>query len=310
MNLKQYIATITILLIIALIIAVIPAEKPQPKFARIDYVETKALNVNSSHVVLQFSVKISKPEEMKNLTLRVKFVDIQTNLLISEFTESIPEKTKSDYTAILECPVKKTCNYRVRILLEQDGKVLSRHEMRMVGLATLPPAEKSVEISVRDVDFRVLNKTSEFVTVRATYYIDTPNNYTVRFHVKAVQLESNVLADEYWETKSLQKGKTNLVSFLLTLRDGYNYNIVLELWNEDYLIDSWKNYLKFNPDRADRETGGEGKEEKFRVEDFIEEERTPVPTEYEYGKRPATPGFEAILAIASGGVAMWMRRRS
>ncbi len=308
MNLKQYFAIMVILLIAGVIITLIPAGKPHPEFARIEYVETRALDVNSSHVTLQFSVKVSKPEEMMNLSLIVKFVDVQTNLLISEFSERIPEKTKSDYVAVLVCPVKKNYNYAVRIQLERDGKILSRHEMRMLGLASLPPAEKSVEMTVRDVDFRVLNKTGDFVTVRATYYVETPGNYTVRFHVKAVQLESNVLADEYWETKTLQKGRTNLVSFTLSLRDDYNYRIVLELWNEGYLIDSWKDYLKFNPME---ETKEQDKVEKFRVEDFVvEEERTPMPVPSVYREKPlSAPGFEVALAVIAGGVAVWMRRR-
>ncbi len=308
MNLKQYLAVMLALFAVAVIIALIPSQEPEPVFARIDYVETKSLSVNTSHVNLQFSIKLTKPEKMENLTLKVKFTDIRTNLLIDEFSKELPEKTGRDYTAVVNCTVRKSHDYLVRILLERDGKVLSRHDMRILGLSSLPPAEKSVEIFVRDADFRLINKSGEHVRVRATYYIDPLANYTVEFHIKAVQLESGVLADESWEERELRKGMTNLVSFSLTLKDGYNYYVVLELWNDGYLIESWKRTLKLNPYKDVEE---KSEKEGFRVEDFIVEERTPSPSRYEYDRSPklAAPGFEVLIAVAAGGVAAWMRRR-
>ncbi|NOY11390.1 MAG: hypothetical protein GXO67_04770 [Archaeoglobi archaeon] len=266
----------------------------------------RALDVNSSHVTLQFKVKMSKPERLENLSLIVKFTDMQTNLLVSEFSKPIPEKTKSDYTAVLNCSVSKSHNYRVRVLLEQDGETLSMREMRMYGLSSLPPAEKSVDVTVRDADFRLLNKTGEFVRVRVTYYIDTPRNSTVEFHLKAVQLESNVMADDQWVERELQKDRTNLVSFELTLRDEYNYRIVLELWNAGYLVKSWSHELRLNPEKSQESKVEE--EKGFRVEDFITETRVPVPTPYEE-KRLASPGFELLTLAIAGGGALWMRKR-
>lgn len=307
MNLKQYLAIMLALFAVAVIIALIPVEKPEPRFTRIDYVETKSLSVNTSHVTLQFRVKMSKPERLENLSLIVKFTDMQTNLLVSEFFKQIPEKTKSDYTAVLNCSVSKSHNYRVRILLEKDGEILATREVRMYGLSSLPPAEKSVDVNVRDADFRLLNKTGEFVRVGVTYYIDIPKNSTVEFHLKAVQLESNVMADDQWVEKELKKDRTNLVSFELTLRDRYNYKIVLELWNAGYLVKSWSHELKLNPEKSS-ESKVE-KEKEFRVEDFITETRVPIPTRYEE-KRFASPGFELLTLVIAGGVALWMRKRS
>ncbi len=176
-------------------------------------------------------------------------------------------------------------------------------------LSQISSDEERIEITVKNADFAVLNKSDSRVVLRATYYAESPETVeSVRFRIKAVQLESNLLVDDFWSEKSVDAGKTNLLQFDINLIDRYNYRIVLEIWSENYVTGTKEDVVKFNPEGYKE---SEVKKKTFRVEDFVREDmrETPVP-EYrpEYVPK-AVPGFEMVSLITAGGAALWMVRR-
>jgi len=307
MNWRHYIAIMSALLIISIVISLLPSEKMAYPSVFITEVETKALGVNESHVVLQFIIGISNRNKVDDLTVSLTFTDMNTNLLLYEFKKELKNEKREEFKTTISCAVSKFKDYIVKISVMKDNKTLHTTEKRIIGLKTLPPANRDVSLTVKGVDFRVTGKSDGNVDVKAMYYMESPIDYgSLIFHVKAVQLESNIVADDFWAERGVSKGKTDIVQFNLTLKDGYNYMIVLEVWKEGYLVKSWKDYIKFNPKEVVR------KENKstFRVEDFVTKEiRTPVPVRQEFVERKLAPGFGFLSAILAGGGAIWIIRR-
>ncbi|MBE8540056.1 DUF7490 domain-containing protein [Geoglobus acetivorans] len=308
MKTLHFAIAVTLLVILSAIIAAIPMEEEKSSFAYITDVETRAENVNSTHAELNFSIKMTKSKKIDGLYLRIKFFDASTNLLLNEFSRKIPEKTEEYHSESLTCTIAKNHDYRVKITLERDGRIYSTREIRIFGLSTIPPDDEKLEITIKDADFTVTGKSGDRVNITATYYIESLETYEgVRFRVKAVQLESNLLADEFWAERKVESGKTNLIKFNLTLPDKYNYRIVLEVWSKNYITGKRKDVVKFNPKTFKEESS---KGDAFRVEDFIREQelRTPVSTPPPYMPR-AAPGFELLTALISGGAILWLRKR-
>ncbi|AIY90406.1 DUF7490 domain-containing protein [Geoglobus acetivorans] len=308
MKTLHFTIAVTLLAIISAIIAALPMEDEKSSYAYITDVETRAGNINSTHAELIFSVKMTKSKDIEGLYLRIKFFDASTNLLLNEFSRKIPEKTEEYHSENLTCTIAKNHDYRVKISLEKDGRIYSTREISIFGLSTIPPDDEKLEIVIKGADFTVTGKSDDRVNITATYYIESIETYEkVRFRIKAVQLESNLLADEFWAERKVESGKTNLIKFNLTLPDKYNYRIVLEVWSKNYVTGKRENVVKLNPETFKE---GSSKEDTFRVEDFIREQelRRPVPTPPPYMPR-AAPGFELVTAIVSGGAVLWLRKR-
>ncbi|WP_052299994.1 DUF7490 domain-containing protein [Ferroglobus placidus] len=158
---------------------------------------------------------------------------------------------------------------------------------------------------MKDADFAVLGVNDSRVVVLARFYVEALKDYEVLAHVKAVQYESNILADEFWKEAKIEGGKTALVEGNLTLPKDYNYLVKLELWRNGSLLKIWSKPLSFSPTKRIPKNETE-KEVKFEITEFV---RTPVPTQIRYEKK-ATPGFELLALLISGGVALWRRRSS
>jgi len=73
------------------------------------------------------------------------------------------------------------------------------------------------------------------------------------------------------------------------------------------LLKTWSKQLSLSPAKKIPKNVTE-KEVKFEISEFV---RTPAPTpRLEYAERKAAPGFELLILLLSGGVALWRRRSS
>jgi hypothetical protein len=192
--------------------------------------------------------------------------------------------------------------------------------MSLRGLDTLLPKEKELKMTLKDVDFQILNVFDNVTTIRARFYVEAMEDYDdAVFHIKAIQFESNVLADERWMEVSVEKGKTLLVESNLTVPKDYNYLVKLEVWRNDALLKTWGKGLNLAPTKRVPENVTEERV-KFEVSQFVKTPMpmytptplpvpTPTPTP-EYAKvQPKAPGFEILLAmLAIGGAILWRRR--
>lgn len=306
MEFRHYIALVAILVIAGVIIYLIPAESEG--YAYITDANVRALKVNSTHAELAFEIRISKKGDLDGANLKLRFFDAKTNLMLYEFSEKLNESEQDYITKTVKLSISKNKDYRVKIELEEDGKVFSMHNLNIFALSEIPPDDERLEINLKDADFILREKKDGVVRVEAIYYAESFEDYSnVKFRIKAVQLESNLLIDEFWDTRNLSAGKINLLRFNISLADGYNYRIVLEVWSNGHTVEKREDIVRLNPEGYREENKSEGG---FRVEDFVREDimRTPVP-EIQQKTITSAPGFGILTTIIAGGAGIWIMRR-
>ena len=263
-------------------------------------VDMKLEKVNETHAEIIFIIELSGKADA---TLLAKVYDMKTNILLKEIEKRV--KTKETNITI---SFEKDRDYNIEFQLLANGKVTDRRGISVRGLSSLIPKEKELKLYLKDADFEISNVTPEKVKVRALFYIESLRDYDVVFHVKAVQFESNILADEIWITEEIRKGKTQIIECNLSLPKDYNYLVKIEAWRNGSLLKSWSEPLNLAPTKKIPRNYTE-ESVRFEVSEFIKPEQTPIEYRVDYAKKlPKAPGFEAVLAlIALGGAILWKR---
>ncbi len=310
MNGKIVVASLVVIVIVAIAISVFAHEERE--YAYIERVDLKLSKLNDSCADITFFVKI-KRSRVLSANLSISVYDYATDILLKRRTISIPKDANELNITI---SFEKDKNYRVMFEIIKGDKTISSTGLILKNLRTLIPKEKELKLLLRDVDFEVKSVKGDRVTVKARFYIDALKSYTVKFHIKAIQFESNVLTSDKWLTLNLTSGKTTVVESDLEVVKDYNYLIKLEAWKNDYLIKSWSRCLNLAPTKRIPKNVSE-EEVKFEVEKFVKPKEMaaiPMPTPVErhypmtsYGKSMvATPGFEIVIGlIAIGGALAW-----
>lgn len=213
--------------------------------------------------------------------------------------------------------LEKTRDYDITFRLLKDRKIVDSRGITLKGLDTLVPEEKQLKMTLRDVDFEITAVKNNTVTIKARFYIDALENYSeTTFHIKAIQFESNVLADNKWLDMDVVKGKTLLVESNLTAPKDYNYLVKLEAWREDSLLKTWQKGLNLAPIKRVSENVTE-EEVRFEAKEFVKTPAVtpmPVPTPTpriigDVTQEEAMPGFDVLVAlITMGGVLLWRKR--
>lgn len=288
---------------------------PEREYVRLESMDIRAGEVNVSHASIEFLVGIERSEMVSNATLSVGVYDKVTSLLLQTKEIKVPREGVEGFGELsVSLSLEKTREYNIEFTLEKDNRIVDSRGMELSGLETLVPEERGLKLSMRDVDFEITGVGNNRTDVKSRFYIDSMERYSeVTFHVKAVQFESNVMADDSWLTMEVDKGKTLLVETNLTVPSDYNYVVNLEAWRDDSLLKSWSKGLNLAPTKRVPENVSE-KEVKFQASEFVKHTPTPAPTprpteERERMAQP-TPGFEVVLALLGmGGVFLWKKRK-
>ncbi|AEA47862.1 DUF7490 domain-containing protein [Archaeoglobus veneficus] len=289
--------------------------KPEREFVEIRNIEMKVDRVNESHAEITFIVSIYRSELVKNATLIISVYDRQTNLLLGKKAVDIAEKGDEGLSELnITLPFEKDRDYRIAFEIRKDNMPIQRKEMGLRGLETLVPPDKELKLVLKDVDFEITGVYGNKAIVKARFYIETMRDYDdVTFHVKAVQYESGVLANESWiELQKVEKGKTLLVESVLSVPKDYNYLVKIEAWRNGAMLKTWSKALNLAPTKTLPENITEEKV-RFEIEEFVKGYRpvaTPAPTTpVVYERKAQAPGFEILAAIAAGGAVLWMRKK-
>ncbi len=291
-----------------------------PQYVSIEKIDVKIEDVKDDTVDLTFLIKLRRSDVLSNTTLRFYVYDLKTDILLKEKSVAVPKKDGREINATLSFDKDK--DYRVEINVEKDNKTVDSRILRLRYLDTLIPKDKELKVVLKDVDFKIVAVEGDKVTATVRFYLDSMKDYDVDFHIKAIQYESNVLADEKWIKAKLESGKTKVVEANLTVPKDYNYLIKLEAWRNGALLKIWKETLNLAPTKRIPKEEVE-KEVKFEVEKFVKtpqltsvEGKVPQPTPapvggFGVGRVPSAPapGFEALALIVAGGVAICLRKR-
>lgn len=293
---------VALILALIFVLSVATAFMLPKEFERlhIENVDVKIADVEDDYVDLLFSITLS---DVNNATIKIITYDLRTGILLNESVVDVKDKEINEVLRF-----EKDRDYRVKINLEKEGKVVDSRYVNLRYLNTLVPEEKELKVIFKDVDFRVLGVDGDRVNVLVRYYFDSLKDYDVDFHVKVVQYESNILTDEKWVSVKLEKGKTNVVETNVTVINNYCYLVKLEAWRGDSIVKIWKSILNLSPTKRIPE-GFKEEEVKFEVEKFVSTPTSsPTPLVVDSKIAKPTPGFEFLALITAGGVALCLRR--
>lgn len=286
-------------LVLAALILAIAYGKPSQEFIYLRNIDMMVKNVNESHATLNFIVTVDRSKVVKNATLCIYVYDKITGLLLQRHKVRIPEKQTEGLNEIdVPLSFEKDRSYRLKFEILKNNKIVDTRILSLSGLDTLLPKDKRLKMTLKDVDFQVVGVKDDDVNVRVRFYVQSMEDYDdVTFHIKAIQAESNVLADESWLKMNILKGKTLIIESNLTVPKDYNYAVKLEVWRNGSLLKTWLRYLNLAPTKT---VPKEAKEErvKFEVSEFV---RTPEPIPYSKTK---APGFEFVTCLMALAIAL------
>jgi len=288
-----------------------PVEEAKPQYIDIDDIDVKVSDVREAYADIEFLVYFIRSDIVKNGTLNVKLYDIKTDTLIDERVFEIPEKDGDRLNVTLR--LERDANYKVVFKVCIDDKTYDSKSLILKNLDMLIPKDREFKVVLKDIDFMLTDVKNESTTVKVRFYLDSMKDYrNTVFHIKAIQYESNVLADESWISRDVLGGKTVVIESNLTIPRGYNYLVKLEAWRNGSLLKIWKERLNLAPTKKISKEEVE-KEVKFEVEKFVKHTPIPTPALRKYGGEVGivtkSPGFEVLVLTIAGGVAIWLRSR-
>lgn len=248
---------------------------------RLENVDISAEEVGPESLEAGVRARVSRPSEVANGSLEVLVRDAETGLLVEEKEVGVPVEGEAGASVLrTTISLDRSRDYDLSFRLLQDGVPRGSDRVSLRGLSGLRPPGSELKVELKGADFLVVGGDGDTTEAKALLYLESAGDYRdARLHVKAVQHESNLLADERWVDVSLNAGETERVEVPLSVPSGYNYVVEVEGWRGGTISGKWKDALNLNPSR---EVPGNLSVEKvpFRVEDFEQGEptRTPVPT--------------------------------
>ena len=160
-------------------------------------IDVKVNWVNDSHANPEFIVTVHRSEIVTNATLVISVYDRNLDILLDRYYIEIPKKSAKGIDEVkANVPLEKDKTYRITFKIEKNNEIVDGRAITLSGLDTLLPKDKMLKMTLKDVDFYVIGINDGKVNVRARFYIQSMDDYSdVLFHIKAIQAESNVLAD-------------------------------------------------------------------------------------------------------------------
>lgn len=292
----------------------------EPPYLNIREVDVKPFEITSSFVNINITAYINhRGGKTNNASMIIRAIDSSTGLLNSQAStpfETDPENVEKTMTVFQNLKIEKTGNYNLKILLFDNGSILDSGSVKIEGINILTPESKKSGITMSNIDFNIGNVSSGKVIVKPDIYLEntgSESSNNLKLIVKARQAESNILADKTnAETGSIGSEKTSIKEVQLTVPDGYNYMVIVELWKDDTMINSWEKPLLLAPTKI---VPNESQEKKVNIEvsQFVRETGavpgvapglTPMAT-----PTPRAPGFEIIGAILAILIVLMFRRK-
>jgi hypothetical protein len=300
-----------VLIIIALIIPLTSPEalqKEEEGHVSLKNVEYSIESINDSHVVLNFTLDLEKTGSL-NLTLVVKVFDSRTGVLLEKRKTNFESEKEGlkEISSILT--FEKDRSYRVRFEGFRDKTTYFIKEFHISGLGSLIPEERKLLLEIKDTDFIVEGEKNGKVLMKMRFYVYSMKDYDILFHIKAIQLESSLLAHESWTRAGTESGKTLLLETEMKIPANYNYLVKMEAWRDEMLLKKWEFPLKLSPREIVPEKMKE-REIELNVSEFVKESPPEYPAEIPK-PRPMTqtPGFEAFAAVLGILVVLTLRKR-
>jgi|Deesub1362B_J571_1020462.scaffolds.fasta_scaffold00239_12 hypothetical protein len=285
-------------------------EEVAVSYLHLQNVEYSLSKVNDSHVVLNFTLTFERSKILKNTTITTKIFDSRTGLLLQRFSVSAEKMYGNEM--VIPIKLRKDKNYRIQFEGGLNDKTTFKREYRVTGLTNIIPDSRILLLELKDADFMIGGEIGNKARIKMRFYIYSMENYSnIIFHIKAVQLESNILANESWiEMENVEEGRTILLETEMDVPKDYNYFVKIEAWRDGMLLKKWEYPLKLSPTEIIPEKMKK-EETKINISEFVKEyeeypKLAPTPIR-KYTPQP-TPGFEVTLVLVSIAFAHLIRR--
>jgi hypothetical protein len=302
-----------------------------PSNLNIRDVDVKPVMVTSSQVEVNVTAYINHGgAKTQNATMLIRAISSDTKLLETQVSAPIPE-IESDLEKTLAISanlnLERNGGYDLNILLFDNGSIMDSGSVSISGLDALTPMSKQSGVILSNIDFTVSNVSAGKVSIKSDIYLENRGSQAsenLKVIVKAREATSNLLADKTGtETGVIANETTAVKSVVLTVPDGYNYMVVVELWRGDTLINSWEKPVLLAPTKT-VPIGSVEKQTNIEVSKFVREGgaapgypaagyAVPMATGTPYpgypGESPKTPGFEIFATISALLIVFVLRRR-
>jgi len=302
-----------------------PEKRVPPSNLNIRDVDVKPVVVTSSQIVVNVTAYINHAgAKTQNATMLIRAISSDTKLLQTQVSAPIPEiESEMEKTLAISTNLNLERNggYDLNILLFDNGSIMDSGSVSISGLNALTPMSKLSGVTLSNIDFTVSNVSTGKVSIKSDIYLENKGpqaSENLKVTVKAREATSNLLADKTGtETGIIVNETTAVKSVVLTVPEGYNYMVVVELWKGDTLINSWEKPVLLAPTKTVPKESVE-KQTNIEVSKFVREggavpgyavpgvTMTPAPM---YAGAPKEPGFEIFAAISALLIVFVLRRR-
>jgi hypothetical protein len=293
---------------------------PQP-YLIIREVDVKPVEVTSADVDMNVTAYINhEGGKITNGSMLIRAIRSDTKLLAAQVSIPIIEEGK-DKTLIVSqnLKVERNGGYELKILIFNNGKILDSGSVNIAGLNALTPKSKQSGIVLNNIDFTVSGVSAGRVAINSDIYFENRGPATsdnMDLIVKAREAASNLLADKTTsDTGVIASEATAIKNVKLEVPDEYNYMVVVELWREDVMINTWEKPILLAPSKTVPKETIE-RQVDIEVSKFVREgaptgpEGMPVYGTPETAMQKQEPGFEVLAGITALTVVLILRRRS
>jgi hypothetical protein len=278
-----------------------------PSYLTIREVDIKPIDVTDSFVDINITAYINhNGGYTNNASMLVRAINRDAGLLVNQNITIIPTiDSDKTITVYQNLRIDRDKNYEMRIFLYDNGSVIDNGIVNVQGLNSLTPEDKNNHIILDNIDFIIMGSSEGKISINPDIYLDNIGPDPIKnltLIVKAIETDSNIMADKTsTDTGDIKSGSTIIRSVPLSVPNGYNYRVVVELWNGDILTNRWEKPVLLAPTKILPNQTQE-KPINIEVSKFIREGAFPGVTAPTPSNVP-TPairkesGFELYLAI-------------
>lgn len=320
------ILSFTIVLIKSDVLQKPPEPWVPPSNLNIRDVDVKPVMVTSSQIEVNVTAYINHAgSKTQNATMLIRAISSDTRLLQTQVSAPIPEiESELEKTLAISTNLNLERNggYELHILLFDNGSIMDSGSVSIRGLNALTPMSKQSGVVLNNIDFTVTNVSTGKVSIKSDIYLENRGpqaSENLKMIAKAREATSNLLADKTGtETGVIANETTAVKSVVLTVPEGYNYMVVVELWRGETLINSWEKPVLLAPTKTVPKESVE-KQTNIEVSKFVREGgaapgyaiamATGIPAPAHAGETPKSPGFEIFVAISALLIVFVSRRR-
>ncbi|HEY9205954.1 MAG TPA: hypothetical protein VIO58_08530 [Candidatus Methanoperedens sp.] len=293
-------------------------EKP-PAFLSIREIDVRPVDVTSSQIEVNITAYIDHfGGKTRNGSMLIRAISSDTGLLATQVSTPIDAEepgTQKTLAVSQKLKVDRNGGYDLKILLFDNGTIRDSGSVGIRGLSAITSFSKRSGIVLNNIDFTVGSVSAGKVSIKSDIYLENKGpepSDNLKMIVKAREAASNLLADKtITETGVIASEATAIKSVQLVVPDEYNYMVVVELWKEDVLINTWEKPVLLAPSKTVPKESVEKKVD-IEVSKFVREEGVPA-AQREQGAtstmQKKEPGFEVFAALAALMIAVIVLRR-